>query len=130
MHIRTLQMRTHFHLLFVFSLSRLAPLFLGGVEGFEVGTLVVVESLRVLMNDVRCNLVQERPVVRYDQHSARIVLEVVCQECDRRNVQHVRRFVKKQQIRFAEKSTCKCQSHPPTTRERLCGKLLPLGGES
>lgn len=47
----------------VFLLLLLVPLLLGLVEVTEV-TLPVVKSLRVLMNDVGCDSVKERSVVR------------------------------------------------------------------
>ncbi|KAG9954842.1 ABC transporter domain-containing protein, partial [Aureobasidium melanogenum] len=67
--------------------------------------LGVVEGLEVGA------LVVEGSVVRNHQDSAGVGL------------QH-------EKIRFAEQSTSKCQSHTPTTREGLCGELLPLVRET
>ena len=58
-----LQMLSVRKLSLVFLLLLLVPLLLGLVEITEV-TLPVVESLRVLVDDVGCDCVKERSVVR------------------------------------------------------------------
>ena len=47
-----LQVGTLGHLVLILAFGRLAALFFGGVEGVEVGTFVVVEAFRVLVDDV------------------------------------------------------------------------------
>lgn len=58
----------------------------------EVGTSVVIQSLGVLVDDIRGDFVQECTIVRNNQYSARVALKIVGKESNRRNVQHVRRF--------------------------------------
>lgn len=77
MFLLTLQMRTLSHLLLILTYSSLAALFLGSIKGVEVRPLVVIQSLRMLMDDVGGNLVKKGSVVRYDQYSAGIGREVV-----------------------------------------------------
>lgn len=75
-------MRAFAHLLLVLALSSLAALFLGSVEGVEVCTFVVVQSLRVLVDDVGCDFVEESSVVGHDQDSTGIACQIVRQESD------------------------------------------------
>ena len=82
------------------------------------------------MDDISSNLVKEGSVVRNNQNSAGVGLQVVGQESDGRNIQHVRRFIEQEKVGLAEKSTGQSQSHTPTTREGLGGILLPLVGET
>jgi hypothetical protein len=58
----------------------------------EVSTPVVIQSLGVLVNNIRSDFVQECTIVRNNENSARVSLEVIGKESNRRNVQHVRRF--------------------------------------
>ena len=51
------------HLVLVLAFGRLAALFLGGVEGVEVGAFVVVEPLAVLVDDVGGYFVEEGTVM-------------------------------------------------------------------
>lgn len=44
------------------------------------------------MDNICGDFVQKRSVVGNDQHRARVTLEVVRQESNRWNIQHVRRF--------------------------------------
>lgn len=69
-----LQMSAFAHLLLVLSLRGLAALFFGRVERVEVCTFVVIETFRVLVNDVCGNFVQEGSVVRYNQDCAGVAL--------------------------------------------------------
>ena len=61
------------HLLLVFALRRLTALLFGGVEGIKVGAFVVVETFRVLVDDVCGYLVEECSVVRDNEDCAGIV---------------------------------------------------------
>lgn len=74
------------YLVFVFFFGYFFLFFFGGIEGFEVGIMVVVEMYGVLMNDVGCYFVEEGFVVRYDKNGVGVVLKVVGKEGDRWNV--------------------------------------------
>jgi hypothetical protein len=43
----------------------------------EIGALVVIQPFRVLVYDICCYFVQESPVVRNDQNSTGVGLEVI-----------------------------------------------------
>ncbi|KAI6769066.1 hypothetical protein HG531_010170 [Fusarium graminearum] len=115
-----------YHLVLVLSLGNLLALLLGGVEGVEVGSTVVIETLRVLVDDVGGDFVEERSVVRYDEDGTGVCLKVIGQESNGWDVQHVGRFVKKKQVRLTEQGSRKSQTHSPTTREGLGSMLLSL----
>ena len=87
-----LQMGTLGHLVLILAFGRFATLFFGGVKGVEVGALVVIEAFGVLMNYVGCHFVQEGSVVGYDEEGAGIGLQVIREEGDGGDVQHVGRF--------------------------------------
>src|ERR1700761_85491 len=59
---KCLQMGTLCHLVFIFAFGVLPPLFLCCIEGIEVGSLVVVQSLRVLMDNISCHLIEKSTV--------------------------------------------------------------------
>lgn len=58
----------------------------------EVSTPVVVQSLRVLVDNIRGDFVQECTIVGNDKNCARVSLKIIGKESNGRNVQHVRRF--------------------------------------
>ena len=87
-----LQMSTLGHLVLILAFGRLAALFFGGVKGIEIGAFVVVKTLGVLVDDVGCYFVQESSVVGDDEEGAGIGLQVVGEESDGGNIQHVGRF--------------------------------------
>src|SRR5690606_24857314 len=105
---------------------RLSPLLFCGVKCIKIATLVVVQTLRVLVNDICSNFVEECSVVRYDKNGRGIVLEVFGKEGNGGDVQHVGRFVEKKEIGLAKEGSSKCKTHTPTTREGFCRKELPF----
>jgi hypothetical protein len=118
------------HLVFILALGRLLTLFSGCIKSVKVGTTVVVEAFRVLMDNVCGDFVEEGSVVGNDKNSAGVTLKIIGEESNRGDVQHVGRFVEKQKVRLAEQGTGKSQTHSPTTRKGLGGKLLTLGRET
>ena len=87
-----LQVRALGHLILVLAFRRLAAFFFRGVERVEIGALVIVQSLRVLVDYVGRYFVQKGSVVRDDEKGARVGLEVAGEKRNGGHVQHVGRF--------------------------------------
>ena len=88
----SLQMGSLGHLIIILALSSFTALFFGSVKGVEVGAFIIIEALRVLVNDVGCYLVQKGSIVGDDKERAWVGLEVAGEESDGGDVQHVGRF--------------------------------------
>ena len=63
------------------------------------------------------NIVYERTVMAYEDHSLGKVLQILLKPLDGLNVQMVSRLVEQQHIRLFEKDLCKLDSHSPPPRE-------------
>ena len=95
-----LQVRALDHLVLVLTLRGLTTLFFGGVERVEVGALVVVEALRMLVDNIGGDFIEERTIVRNDEEGTRVGLEVGGEEGYGGYVQHVGGFYGELALRF------------------------------
>ena len=65
----------------------------GALEGLEIRALVVVETLRMLVDNVGGDFVEECSIVGDNEYGAWVGLQIFGEEGDGWHIQHVRRFV-------------------------------------
>ena len=71
-----LQVGTLGHLVLVLALGGFAALFFGGVEGVEVGALVIVETFGVLVDDIRGDFIEEGSVMGDNEEGGGVGLQI------------------------------------------------------